>query len=232
MSSRPWYTPVPSSQGRAESARPRCGQAWRAVLAGVVAIVALGGCASFRDSNPIPQHLGPSIAGDIVAAGVLIEPPPGQGAPQAAVEEAGHLADALGRASALPALDVASLELLLQPPDLLSANATKLRDLRFRLGHRFAAVAWRRTSQLRHSTTWNATIVVPLPFLWVFFNWPIPVTSPSSVAHDARMVRIVDLERAELVSESFLVTRGSADEKPFTRRELRSALDEIEWGKE
>ena len=58
------------------------------------------------------------------------------------------------------------------------------------------------------------------------------MTSPSTVPHDARMVRIVDLERAELVSESFLMARGSADEKPFTRRQLSSALGEIEWGKQ
>ncbi len=199
-------------------------------LAACLLVVPLAGCISFRDSNPIPHSLGPSIASDIVAAGVLVEPPPGRGAPEASSDEVQHLADALGRTAASPALDVATLEMLLQPPDLLAANAARLRDLRGRLGHRFAAVAWRRTSPLRHSTTWNATIIVPLPIIWVFFNWPIPMTSPSTVPHDARMVRIVDLERAELVSESFLMARGSADEKPFTRRQLSSALGEIEWG--
>ncbi len=196
----------------------------------VVLAVLFAGCTSYRTATPIPAGLAGTVGPDIGAAGVLVESGPDGGRPRASTEEGAALAEALGGPVMSPPLDAATLELLLQQPDGLAASAPALRELRDRLGHRFAAVGWRRVVPLSHSSFWNVIIVIPIPYIWVWLNFPVQMSGDSGVPHDERIMRIVDLDRAEIVSESYLLARGKASEKPYSRRQLSAALKKMGWG--
>jgi len=192
--------------------------------------VLLAACTSFRTATPIPPSLAKTLGSDIAAAGVLVESGAGGAAPSASADEGAALAEALGRPVMSSPLDASSLELLLQQPDGLAASASGLRELRARLGHRFAAVGWRRVVPVSHSSFWNVVVVIPIPYIWVWFNYPVRMAGESGVPHDEQIMRIVDLERAEIVSETYLLARGKASEKPYSRRQLSAALKKMGWG--
>ncbi|MGH0036063.1 MAG: hypothetical protein ACQGVK_13630 [Myxococcota bacterium] len=233
MSSRPWCGSIPPSPPRAETRRSAVrGARTAAALAAVVALAGLVGCSSFRSQLPLPPPGESALAGDLGVAGVLTRPP--EGAPDAGVyaaspEEGAALAEAVGRPLARPTLDTPALRLLLQPPAALAASGHALAEVRQQLGHRYAAVAARDAIELRHRTTWDVIIVIPTPWIIFWWNWPIPMSSPKTVPHDTAVVRIVDLDGARIVGESFLLRRGKARGKPFKKSQLSDALEELGW---
>lgn len=197
----------------------------------VIACLWLVGCTGFRSATPIPAERAQSLPTEIVAAGVLVESPdPGAG-DSVSTEESAALAQALGASAIGEAPDAETLALLLLPPDALAVQSTSLGELANRWGSRYAAVGWRRTIPLAHSSSWNVIIVIPIPYIWFWFNWPIPLSGESGVPHDARIVRIVDLEQAEIVSEAYRIERGRAKRKPFSQRQLADALSRQGWGR-
>jgi hypothetical protein len=197
---------------------------------GVCALLALAGCSSFRSQLPLPSPVVASVGADLAVAGVLARPTSDTaGGASASPEEAAALADATGRPLVQPALDTTELRILLQPPAALAASRHALERIRQRVGHRYAAVAARDAIGLRHRTTWDVIVVLPTPWIIFFWNWPIPMSSPKTVPHDTSVVRIVDLDRAAILGESFLLRRGKARGKPFTTGQLSGALEEIGW---
>lgn len=242
MSSRPWSASTRRWPQRAEPrlSRPRRRRAARALGCTLLA-VALGGCSSFRShlSLPPPSASGGSAIGDDLAvAGVLARPLPSAdldrpGAPLAPTAvspgEGEALARAVGRPLVRPALDAPELGLLMQPPAALAASAGALSRIRDRIGHRYAAIAARDALGLRHRTTWDVIVVLPTPWIIFFWDWPIAMSNPSIVPHDTASVRIVDLDRAVIVGESFLLRRGKAKGRPLDAGQLEEALEEIGW---
>jgi len=229
MSSTRWFACTPPSRALAEGVRRTA--LWLALS------LALAGsaCSNFRSALPLaprPAAGGSeraAVARDLTAAGVLFEREPGQGPAEAPAGEAVALAEALGVEASEPPLDVASLLLLLEPPASLAARSAELQSLRSRLGHRYAAVASRGVTRLGHSSTWDVILVIPTPWIFLWFNWPIPIQSPSTHPHDADVARIVDLDRAEIVAESFVVRRGAAKQKPYDRGQLEDAFEALGW---
>jgi len=195
----------------------------------VVLSALLAACTSFRAATPIPPSLAEIIRSDIAAAGVLVESDLAASAPEASTGEGVALATALNQPAVSPPLDASTLALLLQQPDELAASAAALRDVRARLGHRFAAVGWRRVVPLSHSSDWNVVVVIPIPYVWVWFSYPVRMSGEDGVPHDERIMRIVDLDRAEIVSESYLLERGKANRDPYSRRQLSAALAKLGW---
>jgi hypothetical protein len=197
---------------------------------GVIAGILLGvtACGHYRTALPVPEPLRGQVRADL-AVGAIVDRHSGGtaggeiagGATRSLVERA-QGTDVSGQ------LTDGELALLLSAPSDLAMRAGELSQLRERLGRRYVLVGERGSQPVNHVLFWDALIVIPAPYVTVWFTIPIPVSREPGVPHATRVLRVIDLAEAAIVAESYELLRDRPDEGEFSAGQVRAGLRALE----
>lgn len=196
--------------------------------AAMVVLLLLGaaaGCGHYRGVYPLAAGLQQQARGDIAVGGLLDRRGGANGTN--AAQQSLALAQQAGAVDASGRLGGAEIALLLSGPAELLLNAPKLAALHERLGHRYVLVGEAGREPVAHVLFWDLFIVVPTPYIVLWFNIPVEVSREDAVAHATRVLRIVDLATATVVGESFALLRDAPEEGEFSESEMGAGLTEM-----
>lgn len=173
---------------------------------GVFACVLLFGCSHYQNALPLKTDPQSTIKGAIAVAGVLDcqvkdkKPFPCKDATERLVKDSGFP----DHSAKITSDDLA---LLLADPLTLSVYRQQLSDIRQRLGFRYALAGKQGAHAVSSYTIWQVIVVVPIPPVVVWFTIPVPVSEKHGFLGSERILRVVDLDQAKVVSESFTLLR-------------------------
>jgi hypothetical protein len=111
-------------------------------------------------------------------------------------------------------------------PAELAARHAELQLLRDRLGHRYVLAGEQGADPVLHQTMWDMVFAVPLGYVIITFTVPVPISRETGVRHGTHIVRVIDLDEATIVAESFELLRGT-EHADFSDEQVREALHSI-----
>jgi hypothetical protein len=193
--------------GRFQPLRAFRGSFCRSSILFLVLLSCMTGCmTNFRTGFPLDLEQQSSVSGDLAVAGVLARRPGESGArlPESATRLA-RLTGAEDRSATISEEDLALL--LASPTEIRSAKAD-LESIAARLGNRYVLVGETSTAPTDELKSWIIQIIVPIPYLWIFFGIPIQYASNPNEPHAAVSTRIVDLLSGEILAATFAVGSG------------------------
>ena len=182
----------------------------------LVLVLLLGttGCVTnFRTASPLSRDQQRIVAEDLAVAGVLARRPGESGArlPKTSARFA-KLTGAEDRSASISEQD---LEALLTSPSTIRGSTRELQALESRVGHRYVLVGEASTAPTDERKKWIIQIVVPIPYLWIFFGIPVEYASTADAPHSTVSARVIDLQRGEVLAASFEVGSDiDPDESP------------------
>jgi len=192
--------------------------AWPGRIVALALLLLATGCITqFRTAAPLSADETRLVASDLAVAGVLSRRPgePGTSSPEAAL----HLASISGARDGTAEVGPDDLALLLASPSSIRASAERLRALEGRIGHRYVLVGEASTAPTDEFRSWIIQIVLPIPFIWISFGIPVNYAANADVPHATTSARIIDLQRAEILSAYFQIdAKIGPDEAPSFRQ--------------
>ena len=129
-------------------------------------------------------------------------------------------------------INAEDLVLLLKQPIELSLAAAKLRDLKQRLGYRYVLVGEQGGDPATVRSFWDMGMIVPLGVIIVYFTIPIETSREHGIMHATRVLRVIDLEQAQIASESYALLRDRKEESEFSGGEISDGLSNMKLAKE
>ncbi|TMB48187.1 MAG: hypothetical protein E6J56_25560 [Deltaproteobacteria bacterium] len=193
-------------------------------IAAVLALMNVAaGCSHYHGAYELDSGLRQQVRGDLAVAGVL-DRRSGEESTVPCARGTAALARRAGAPDVSGRLDASEVALLLSGPAQLSLNAPQLAALRDRLGHRYVVVGEEGREPVTHVLFWDVFVVVPTPWVIVWWNFPVPVSRRNAVPHATRILRVVDLGTATVVGESYELLRDRPDGGEFSDGEVRGGL--------
>jgi hypothetical protein len=185
------------------------------------------GCTHYSSKLPLGEDLNAQVQNKIAVAGILdrrsvngARPALSVSATKLLVEEA-KIPDVSGQ------LNNEELSLLLAQPLELAVTTRLLKSLGQRIGQRYVVVGEQGAYPITELTVWDSLIVIPAGYVVVWFTVPIPISQQHGIMHATRVLRVIDLDQARIVGESFALLRDKHDAGEFTRGEISDGLSNI-----
>lgn len=122
--------------------------------------------------------------------------------------------------------------LLLSSPVELAVAKPQLHNLRQRLGYRFVIVGEQGGDSVMERAYWDVGLVIPAAVVIIYVSIPVEISRELGVMHATRVLRVIDLEQAQIVGESYTLLRDHRDEGEFTGGEIADGLASIKLAKE
>jgi hypothetical protein len=202
--------------------KPTLGRISRCAVSIAVA-VSLAGCGKhFKGALPLSDSASESIVDDLAVLGIL-ESETGQ-EPRVDEEGTKFLVDRARGDDQSRQIEADDLALLLLGPTQLALHADEVRDLRTQLGHRYALVGEEGEALILERSYWSPFIVLPLLYFVVWFTVPIETSAEPDVPHEMHVLRVVDLEEVEILSEWIEVTYDEPDDGDFEKDSIADAV--------
>jgi len=202
------------------------------VMAVLVSTGTIGCTSHYTSSIPLTGNMSSQLSNEIAVAGVLNR----QGLPgiQSSLSESST--KLLVEKSKVPDMSAKLmyediLLLLSQPVELVVATP-KLHELKQRIGYRYAIVGEQGADPVTELSYWDMGIGIPIPPVLIMFNVPIKLSQQAGVKHATRVLRIVDLEQAEIISEYYALLLDHNDVGAFTEDEIAEGVTTMKIGKE
>lgn len=129
-------------------------------------------------------------------------------------------------------LTAEEIALLLSQPVELALARPQLHDLKQRLGYRFVIVGEQGGDSVTESSYWDVGMVIPAAVVVIYFSIPVEISREQGVMNATRVLRVIDLEQAQIVSESYALLRDHKDEGEFTGGEIVDGLASMKLVKE
>jgi len=196
----------------------------RVIAMGVVLVCATGCVTRFRTAVPLSEAQRRAVIGDLAVVGVVSRHPGRSGARlPGATSRLAKLTGATDVSSQMSEQDL--VDLLVSPSEIRYTLAS-LQDLSRRLEHRYVLVGEASTAPTDERKTWIIQVVLPIPFLWIFFGIPVNYASNADVPHATSSARVIDLREGELLAASFEVGSkvDSDDELEFANSAAARAV--------
>lgn len=184
----------------------------------------IGGCSHYHGALPLPEAARDDLRGGLAVVGVLDRRLPESSTAAVSLSATRLLVTAAKASDLSDRVNADEVAFLLSSPAKLLVESTRLQELRRRLGHRYAVVGEQGSTVVTYLLMWDAVWVIPLPFVAVVFTTPFQMSNDPAAQRATRVLRVVDLETASIVGESYEVLRDSSGDGEFTGREFASGL--------
>ena len=123
------------------------------------------------------------------------------------------------------------LTLLLSQPVELNLAAAKLNDLRQRVGYKYVLVGEEGGYPTTRIIYWDFVIVIPAGPVIITLAIPAPISQKHGIFDATRILRVIDLENATIVGESFDLLRAEEDDDEFSGGQISDGISNMKLGK-
>lgn len=193
------------------------------IAALLVPLTLAAGCSHYHGAYALDPGLQQQVRGDL-AVGGLVDRRSGAAGGTLSAQGTSTLAQQAGAPDVSAQLDAAEIALLLSGPAALSLNAAQLAALRERLGHRYVLVGEQGREPVTHVFFWDVFIVIPMPYVVVWFNIPVEASRQDGVPHATRVLRVIDTANATVVGESYDLLHDAPQDGEFSDGQVGSGL--------
>jgi hypothetical protein len=128
-------------------------------------------------------------------------------------------------------LNTEDLTLLLSQPVELNLAAAKLNDLRQRVGYKYVLVGEEGGYPTTRIIYWDFVIVIPAGPVIITLAIPAPISQKHGIFDATRILRVIDLENATIVGESFDLLRAEEDDDEFSGGQISDGISNMKLGK-
>lgn len=204
----------------------------RLLFLAVILSTGIIGCSHYSSNIPLKENMNTQMHMDIANAGILDHRGVNGSLPVISASASRLLVEATKFPDVSGRLNAEELSLLLSQPVELAIATQQLRNLGQRLGYRYVVVGEQGAYPVTERSTWDVIVVVPTPVVVVAGSIPINTSQKQGVMHATRVLRVIDLEHAQIISESYELLRDHNDEGEFTSGEIAKGLSSMNLAKE
>lgn len=192
----------------------------------VFCFVLLYGCSHYKNAVPLTGDTQSAIKENIGVAGVLnCQVKDRQ--PFLCKDSTERLAKDSGFPNYSEKMTPDDLALLLADPLTLSVYGQQLGAIRQRLGSRYILAGKHGAHAVSSYTIWHVIVVIPIPPVVAWFTIPVPISAKHGLLSSEQVLRIVDLEQAKVVSESYSLLRDYEADGILSSSEITDGLSRM-----
>jgi hypothetical protein len=187
------------------------------------------GCSHYKGAIPIDEKCRAQVKNDLVVGGILTRQAATKNTPSTSEEANKLLMKGVNCTTSPAQISSEDLALLLSGPSELSINAQYLRKMKQRLGHRFVMVGEQGGYPISKYLNWGIGWFIPAGPVIIFGSFPVTLSKEHDIQHAKRIIRVVDLDQARIIGESYEVLRDEDDGENFTSGQVSNAISSLKF---
>jgi hypothetical protein len=188
------------------------------------------GCSHYKGALAIDKNLKTQVKKDLAVGGILTRQTASNTKSAISPEASKLLMNEIISKNVTVQLSSEELELLLSGPTELSMSEQTLRNLKDRIGHRFVIVGEQGGYPISRILYWDIGYCIFLGAAIICSAIPVKMSEVHDYFRNAkRIIRVIDLDQARIIGESYEVLRDEEDGNIFTSGQISDALDYLNF---